>query len=214
MHATLEGGDAFAYIQVELAPGETIIAEADAMSSMSADLTMKARFNGLAKSLLGGESFFVNHFTNHTSGPRRLTLVQSTPGSIRQVQLQGETLCMQPGAYIASTPDVKIGTRWAGLVSGLAREGFFKLTASGTGTVWYGAYGGLLERTVEGECVVDTSHLVAYEPQLKLKIQLAGGLFSSLFGGEGFVTRIEGHGKFVIQTRSIDGLANWLNPKL
>ncbi len=214
MHTTLEGGAAFAYIKAELQPGESIVAESDAMSSMSADLTMKAKFNGFAKGLLGGESFFVNHFTNNTSGARQLTLVQGSPGSIRQVQLQGETICLQPGAYIASTPDVKIGTRWAGIASGFAREGFFKLTASGTGTLWYGAYGGLLERMVDGECIVDTSHLVAYEPQLKLKIQMAGGIFSSLFGGEGFVTRIEGRGKIIIQTRSLDGLANWLNPKL
>jgi len=55
---------------------------------------------------------------------------------------------------------------------------------------------------------------VAYEPQMKLKIQLAGGLFSSLFSGEGFVTRIEGHGKIVVQTRSLSGLAGWLNPRL
>jgi len=106
------------------------------------------------------------------------------------------------------------GMRWAGLVSGIAREGFFKLTVSGTGTLWYGAYGEMLERQVEGEYIVDTSHLVAYEPQMKLKLQLAGGIFSSLFGGEGFVTRVEGKGKIVIQTRSLSGLANWLNPRI
>ncbi len=49
---------------------------------------------------------------------------------------------------------------------------------------------------------------------MKLKLQLAGGIFSSLFGGEGFVTRVEGKGKIVIQTRSLSGLANWLNPRL
>ena len=49
---------------------------------------------------------------------------------------------------------------------------------------------------------------------MKLKIQLAGGVFSSFFGGEGLVTRVEGKGKIVIQTRSLSGLAGWLNPKL
>ena len=67
---------------------------------------------------------------------------------------------------------------------------------------------------MDGEYIVDTGHLVAYEPQLNLNIQLAGGLFGSLFGGEGFVSRLEGKGKIVIQTRSLSGLADWVNPML
>ncbi len=219
MKTTIEGAPSFAYLHVDLDPGESIVAESDAMSSMAADLGMQATFNGgffsgLAKKFLAGESLFVNTFTNAASGPRRVTLVQTTPGNMREVQLNGETICLQPGAYIASTPGLKLGLRWAGLVSGIAREGFFKLTVSGTGTLWYGAYGELLERQVDGEFLVDTSHLVAYEPQLQLKLQLAGGLFASLFSGEGFVTRVEGKGKIIIQTRSISGLASWLNPRI
>ena len=38
--------------------------------------------------------------------------------------------------------------------------------------------------------------------------------FSSFFGGEGFVTRMEGKGKIIIQTRSLSGLADWINPRL
>jgi len=72
----------------------------------------------------------------------------------------------------------------------------------------------LLEREVDGEFIVDTSHLVAYEPGIKLKLQLAGGIFSSLFGGEGLVTRVVGKGKIVIQSRSISGIASWINPRL
>jgi uncharacterized protein (TIGR00266 family) len=100
------------------------------------------------------------------------------------------------------------------LASWIGREGLFKLAVSGTGTLWYGAYGGLLEKQIKGQYIVDTSHLVAYEPHMKLKVQLAGGIFSSVFGGEGLVTRVEGSGKITIQTRSLDGLKNWLNPKL
>ena len=109
---------------------------------------------------------------------------------------------------------MSLGIKWAGLKSWFAREGLFKLTVSGQGTVWYGAYGGLLEKEVDGDYIVDTSHLVAYEPQMKLNIQLSGGLFSSFFGGEGFVTRLEGKGKIIIQTRSLSGLADWINPRL
>ena len=219
MQTSIEGGNSFAFINVDLDPGETVMAESDAMSSMAADLDMAAKLNGgffkgIAKKFLGGESLFVNHFTNNTSGPRRVTLVQNTPGNVRMVELKGQEYCLQPGAFIACTPGVKLGVKWAGFKSMFAREGLFKLTVSGTGTVWYGAYGGLLEKEVDGEYIVDTSHLVAYEPQMKLNIQLAGGLFSSFFGGEGFVTRVEGKGKIIIQTRSLSGLAGWINPRL
>ena len=219
MQATIEGGPAFAFINVDLNPGETVVAESDAMSSMAADLDMDAKFNGgffsgILKKFFGGESLFVNHFTNKTSDVRRVTLVQATPGNMREVQLGGETICLQPGAYVASTPELKLKARWAGFKSWFSGEGLFKLTVSGTGTLWYGAYGELLEKQVDGEYIVDTAHLVAYEPHMKLKIQLAGGLFSSLFSGEGFVTRIEGQGKITIQTRSLSGLAGWLNPRL
>lgn len=219
MKTTIEGQPSFAHMHVDLDPGESIIAESDAMASMSADLDMTAKFNGgffsgLIKKYLGGESLFINEFKNNTDGPRRVTLVQPTPGDMGVIELNGDSLCLQPGAYIASTPGVKLGVKWAGIASFIGKEGLFKLIVSGTGTVWYGAYGSLMPRAVDGEFIVDTSHLVTYEPQLKLKVQLAGGLFSSFFGGEGLVTRINGKGNIVIQTRSLEGLSSWLNPRL
>ena len=219
MQSTTNGGPAFSYIDIDLEPGESVIAESDAMSSMAADLDLKARFNGgfmsgLLKKYLGGESLFVNEFSNPADSVRRVTLVQNTPGEIREVQLNGESICLQPGAYICSTPELQLGVRWAGFVSWIAREGLFKLVVSGHGTLWYGAYGGLLEKEIDGEYIVDTGHLVAYDPQMKLKLQLAGGIFSSFFGGEGLVTRVEGKGKVILQTRSLGGLVSWLNPKL
>jgi len=219
MKASIEGAPAFAHVHVDLAPGESIIAESDAMTSMAADLDMKAQFNGgffsgLAKKYLGGESLFVNIFTNNTSAQKRVTLVQATPGDMREVILEGETLCLQPGAYIASGPGVNLGLKYAGLGSFIGREGLFKLQVSGQGSVFYGAYGGLMEKHIDGEYIVDTAHLVAYEEHMKLKVQLAGGLLSSIFGGEGLVTRVEGKGRIIIQTRSLSGLKGWLNPKL
>lgn len=219
MQAELKGAPAFTHIHVTLDPGDSIIAESDAMASMDADLDMDAKFNGgffsgMTKKFFGGESLFVNEFTNNTSRPRNLVLTQTTPGDMRQIELNGNSICLQPGAYIASTPGLQLGVRWAGFRSMIAREGLFKLEVGGTGTLWYGAYGGLVDKEIDGEYIVDTSHLVAYEPQIKLKIQLAGGIFSSLFGGEGLVTRLEGKGKAVVQTRSLDGLVGWLNPKL
>lgn len=215
----IDGRPSFAHLRIDLGPGETIVAEADAMASMAGDLDMNAKLNGgffsaLKKRFLGGESLFVNHFTNNADKPLPLVLAPGTPGDIKQMNLSGEAFCLQPGAYIASTPGVKLGTRWAGFASLIGREGLFKLQVSGEGVVWYGAYGSLVEKEIDGEYIVDTGHLVGYEPHMKLKVQLAGGIFSSFFGGEGLVTRVEGAGKIIIQTRSLGGLASWLNPFL
>lgn len=219
MRITIAGAPAFAHLHVDLEPGESLVAEADAMASMAADLDLETKLSGgffaaLAKRFLGGESLFVNVFTNRTQAARRLTITQGTPGDIRQVELRNGTICLQPGAYVASTPGLRLGVRWAGLASLIAREGLFKLEVSGSGTLWYGAYGGLVDKMVEGEYVVDSGHLVAYPPGMKLKMQLAGGLISSFLGGEGLVTRVEGHGKITLQTRSLSGLAGWLNPRI
>ena len=219
MLSKIDGAPSFAHIHVDLEPGESLVAESDAMASMTADLDMEAKlngglFSGLAKKFLGGESLFINVFTNNGQERKRLTLTQRTPGDIRSIELKGESMCFQPGAYLASTPGLKLGVKWAGLASGIGREGFFKLIVTGTGTLWYGAYGALVDQMIEGEYIVDTGHLVAYQPHLKLKVQLAGGLIGSFLGGEGLVTRVEGYGKAVLQTRSISGLAGWLNPKL
>lgn len=218
MKSEIKGEQAFSYVDVVLAPDETIITESDAMSSMDAALDLNAKFNGgffkgLLRKYLGGESLFVNHFTNNTNIERRMTIVQSTPGEVRSRTMNDDIFYLQPGAFLACTPDVVLGLEWAGLVSFIAREGLFRLKISGSGEVFYGAYGALLEREIDGEYIVDTSHLVAYEPGIKLKLQLAGGIFSSFFGGEGLVTRVQGKGKIIIQSRSITGLAGWLNPK-
>lgn len=219
MKAEIKGSAAFGYVDVELEPGETITAEADAMSSMDAQLELRSRFNGgffiaLLRKFLGGETLFINDFNNPTAQTRRLTLVQPTPGQVRCIELDGNSLYLQPGAFLACTPGVKMGVVFAGFISWLAREGLFRIAVSGTGKVWYGAFGALLEKEIDGEYIVDTSHLVSYEPGIKLKLQLAGGIFSSLFGGEGLVTRVVGKGKIVIQTRSISGITGWINPRL
>ena len=219
MKAQIEGAPAFAHLQVTLAPNESIIAESDAMASMDAAIDLRTKLNGgligaLLRKIFGGESIFVNSFTNKAQLPKRLTLVQPSPGdlSVRDLK-KGEIYYLQPGAFVACEPSVRIGLKWAGIVSFIAREGLFKVSVSGPGRVWFGAYGALLEREVDGELIVDTSHLVAYEPGIKLNLQLAGGLFSSFLGGEGLVTRVSGRGKIVIQSRSLSGLASWLNPK-
>jgi uncharacterized protein (TIGR00266 family) len=219
MRTEILGAPSFSHVHIDLSPGETVIVEADAMQSMSADVQMKTTTNGgflsaLAKKLFGGESFFVNRFSHEASGPRRITIAQDVPGDIVELGLrEGQEICLQRGAFLACTEGVRLSTSWAGFVSWVAGEGLVRLKAGGSGTLWYGAYGGILRREVHGELKVDDGHLVAYDPSLKLRLAMAGGFLASLFGGEGLVTRVVGTGTVYIQTRSIRGLAAWLNPK-
>jgi len=160
---------AFAAIFLTLNPGDRITAEAGAMTSMDGKLTVKTEFSGgfipgLLKKFFGGESLFVNTFHNKTQQPLTLVLTQSTIGDIVGVDLRENSLCFQPGAYICHTPGVKLGVRWAGVKSWFSGEGLFKLQVRGQGKVFFGAYGGLTKKRVNGDFVVDTGHLVAYEP--------------------------------------------------
>lgn len=219
MRTEILGSPSFSHVTIDLSPGETVVCEAGAMQSMSAAIEMKAITNGgflggLGKKLFGGESFFVNRFSNGSGAVQRLTIAQDVPGEIVQLELrEGQEICLQKGAFLARTDGVKLATSWAGFVSWFSGEGLVKLKAAGSGTLWYGAYGGIIKREVRGELKVDDGHLVAYEPTLKLKLAMAGGFFASVFGGEGLVTRLIGNGTVYIQTRSIRGLAAWLNPK-
>ena len=210
---------AFATLFITLKPGEHVMAEAGAMASMSGKLSMKTQFFGgffpaLMKAFFGGESLFINVFSNPSQQPQDLVLTQSNVGDIVRIELTGNAICFQPGAYIAHTPGVKVDVQWAGFASWFAGEGLFKLKLSGRGIVFCGAYGGLSEVHVRDEFIVDNGHLVAYDPNITMNIKLAGGLLGSVKSGEGFVNRLKGRGKIYLQSRSIDGLVRFLKPKL
>jgi uncharacterized protein (TIGR00266 family) len=219
MKSEINGEPSFAHIHIDLEPGESIIAESDAMSSMAVEIDIQTKVNGnfisaLLKKFLGDESFFINEYKNMSNSPKRITITQATPGNIKEMELENSSICLQPGAYIASTPGLKLGIRYAGLASFIAREGLFKLEVSGKGKLFYGAYGGIIEKQVVGEYIVDSGYLVAYEPHLKLSLRLAGGIISSITSGEGIVTKVTGNGKIQLQSRSLEGLASWINPHL
>lgn len=210
---------AFATLFLTLKPGEKIHAEAGAMASMSGQISMKTEFfggliPGLLKSFLGGESLFNNLFVNPTNEPKELVLTQSSVGDIVTITLTGNELCLQPGAYIAHTPGVKVSLQFAGFSSWFSGEGLFKLKLSGNGMVFFGAYGGISEVMVKDEFVVDSGHLVAYEPGISMRIGMAGGILGSVTSGEGLINRLQGRGKIYLQSRSIDGLVRFLRPKL
>lgn len=212
----------FSTLFVTLEPGQSITAEAGAMTSMNAKLSMKTEFSGgffsgLIKKFFGGESLFVNHFINNTQEPLEVVLSQSIIGDIVALELDGgRKLNFQPGAYLASTDKVKLGVGWAGFGSWFAGEGLFKLKVTGPGVVFFGAYGGITEKEITKEMIVDNGHLVAYEPGIKMSVSIVGGIrgiISSITSREGFVNRVKGRGKIYLQSRSLDGIVKFLSPK-
>ena len=110
MEAITRDRPAFANVQVKLDSGESIIAEADAMSSMSTGLTVQTKWNGgflsaILRRLFGGESLFVNEFQANESS--ELVFTQAYPGDIECLDLNGTSLFLQPGAFIACEHQLK-----------------------------------------------------------------------------------------------------------
>lgn len=217
----------FAAIHATLATGETILAKGGAMVAAGSNIAMKTLWNGalfgaLCRWLFAKEGLFINRFEAMTpkaseqSPPstapnNQLILSQPTPGDIRSIALDGGALYLQPGAFLACTPSIARSLGWAGFASWFAGEGLFRLKVHGRGQVWFGGYGSIVEKNLEDSWVVDSAHLLAYEPGIKLRVGLAGGIFSSVFGGEGFVTKVHGKGRVYMQSRSLGGLARWIN---
>lgn len=220
MQVQIRHRPAFATIFLTLAPGESVIAVADAMASMSGHIRARARFFGglwvaLLRRLFGGASLFMSQFACTQDGrPGEVVLSQATCGDIEQIELHDTTLYVRPGAFIACGPSVKLGIGWAGWASWFGGEGLFRLKVSGSGLVWLGAYGSIVKRSVTSHFAINTGHLLAYDPTVSLHVSLPGSIFSSLLGGEGFVTQLRGPGTCYLQSRSVESLVDWTNKHL
>ena len=209
----------YALLKIELAQGESVSAEAGAMVSMSSGIAMetKARggvFSALKRSVLGGESFFINTF--RADEPGEVTFAPPLPGDIYAAELTGTTLYAQSGSYIASSPDVHIDTKWGGAKTFFSKEGLFLLKLSGSGHVFLSSYGAIhqVELAPGQQYIVDTGHMVAFDESVQYNVKAAGGIKSTLFSGEGLVCRLTGPGRIMIQSRSTDAFLSWLIPKL
>jgi len=209
----------YSLARVKLQAGEAITAEAGAMVSMSEGITIETGvkggfFAGLKRSLVGGESFFMNTFK--ASAPGEITFAPPLPGDIAHFQLNGETVFVQSSSYIASSPDVSVDTKWAGAKGFFAKEGLFLLKCSGTGTLLLSSYGAIHERVLAPaeRYTVDTGHLVAFPENIGFAVRAVGGLKSTLFSGEGLVVDLTGPGIVQMQTRSSDAFLTWLVPQV
>ena len=219
MRVALEQGPAFTLARVALERGESVRAETGAMVSMSGGVDVATKMQGgflssLARSVLTSESFFQNTFTA-TRAAGEVTFAPSLPGDIRLREMHGDSMILQSGAYLASDQAITIETKWGGSRSFFAREGLFLLRASGTGPLLFCSYGAIVEVDVPPEgYVVDTGHVVAFEPSLEWEVTSIGGIKSSLFSGEGLVCRFSGRGRLWLQTRSFDAFIGTILPHI
>lgn len=214
MHYEILAQPTYALLEVHLNPNDKIVAEAGAMAWMSDTIktettTRGGFFSGLKRAVLGGESFFQNTYSAE-DGPGVVGLAPGCPGDIVPFQLNGGELFMERGAFLASTEDVKVDSKWQGF-SGLFKEGLFALRVAGTGLVFFSSYGRIEEIDVQGEYLVDNGYAVAWEPGLQYKLTKARKIRSFLFSDQ-LLMRYTGYGKLWVQSRTPHGLANWINP--
>ena len=222
-------GDDLQFVEVELDPGETVIAEAGMMMYMEDKITFDTKMGDGSKPKAGfldklvsagmraitGESLFITHFTNSArEGKRHVAFGAPYPGTIIAIDLDdanGELICQKDsflcaalGTQISIAFNKKLG---AGLFGG---EGFILQRLRGDGMVFIHAGGTIVERRLDnGKIMVDTGCIVAFENTISYDIQQAGNLKSMLFGGEGlFLATLQGTGRIWLQSLPFSRMAD------
>jgi len=222
-------GDDMQYVEIEVDPGEMVIAEAGAMMYMTPGIQMETRLGdpsaedqGLlgkvwtaAKRKLTGESLFMTTFTGTGPGKQRVAFAAPYPGKIVPMdlaQLGGELLC-QKDSFVCAARGVRVGIAFtrrfgAGLFGG---EGFILQRLSGDGLAFVHAGGTLAHnRLAAGQTLkIDTGCIVAFQASVSYDIQFVGGIRNTLFGGEGlFFATLTGPGDVWLQSLPFSRLAN------
>jgi uncharacterized protein (TIGR00266 family) len=221
-------GDDLQFVEVELDPGETVIAEAGAMVYMEDGITFETKMGdgsnpdqGLfgklgsaAKRAVTGESLFMTHFTHHGQGKSRVAFGAAYPGKIIAIDLDetnGELLC-QKDSFLAAALGTEISIAFnrklgAGFFGG---EGFILQKLRGDGNVFIHAGGTIVEKRLNGNKLrVDTGCIVAFESHINYDIERAGNMKSMLFGGEGlFLATLQGTGRVWLQSLPFSRLAD------
>jgi len=225
-------GDDMQFVEIELDPGETVIAEAGAMMYLDDGIEFESvmgdgsepdqglfgKLKGAGKRVITGESLFMTHFTNHGVGTARVSFAAPYPGKIIPVDLSevGGRLICQKDAFLCAAKGTKVGVAFnkklgAGFFGG---EGFILQDLQGDGLVFIHAGGTAVERRLSGNTLrVDTGCLVAFEPSVSYDIARSGKLKSQLFGGEGlFLATLSGAGRVWVQSLPFSRLADRIAP--
>jgi uncharacterized protein (TIGR00266 family) len=211
----------FAMATVALNQGEALQAEAGAMTGMTGGVEIQTKaqgglLGGLKRSVLGGESFFINTFTA-SSGPGEVIVAPALPGDIIHLPVDGSKAVMvQSGSWLASEATVAVDTKWGGAKTFFSGEGLFLLRCSGAGDMLVASYGAIFEMDLPaGEIYkVDTGHIVAFDESIGYQVNKVGGWKSTILSGEGLVATFTGPGKLWQQSRSPADLIGWLTAKL
>jgi len=203
----IEGSPAYSVLIVNLDPGESVVVEPGSYMMHKGEVEIKTSSGGLlrgiARSLFGGESFFMNTITAKSRA--EVWISPSTPGDIAAVRLDGGSIIIQDGSYLAHIGSIEVSTAWRGLKGLLAEGELIWTKASGRGTVFINSYGAIrMIELGEGEKItVDNMHFVALDGSIRWRIRKWGGLKSAIFGGEGLVVEAIGPGRVWVQTRNL-----------
>jgi uncharacterized protein (TIGR00266 family) len=215
----------YALAEVKLDAGETVVAEAGAMVSMdthvkietSAGKKGEGKMKGLMKGLkrmVSGESFFQNRYTPE-GAPGHVTFAPTHQGDVMTHELNQGQLFLQSTAFLCSGTGIEIDAKWGGAKTFFGGEGLVMLKATGTGPIVFNSFGAIKEIAVDGEFIVDTGHIVAFEDGINFTVnKFGGGWKSFIFGGEGLVCTFSGKGRLWIQTRNATGFGQEVGGKL
>ena len=196
-------------IEFTLNKDEKITAEAAAMVYIRGDILTetKMRKGGFLKSLkaaaFGGESFFVNEFIAQEDNCK-LGLTGNMLGDIQVINVKEEFI-VSSGAYVGSTGELTLDTKWQGFTKGIFGTNMFMLKTVGNGNIFVNAWGGILETKLNpGEkMIVDNYQLVALSSTASYRVTKHGSFKTTLFGGEALVMEIIGPGIVYIQTKNV-----------
>ncbi len=208
--------------RVVLSPGEQLTTESGAMIAMSDSLELTTSTHkrdtgsilaGL-KRMLAGESLFLNHYSaSSTSG--EVFLAATLPGDMLRYDLRAENLIVQSGSFVACESSVNVNMGWQGFKSFFSGESAIWLQLSGTGPVIISSFGAIYPIEVDGDYIVDTGHIVAFQETLNFSITKAGGSWlTAILGGEGLVCRFSGRGTVWCQSHNAKGFGMELGPEL
>jgi len=203
---------------VNLEQGETITAEAGALTYMDPNIEVHTRkrekslLGSLGLAIIGRQSFWVNDYTA-SEGAGELGLVSAPVGDIEMLEIKPDQgYVIQKAAYVASTQNVDLDVQWEGFTKGLFGQGLFMIRVSGSGNLFINTFGAIDKHTLKPgqSMIVDNFHLVAFSSTCNYKVTKFGGLKETLLGGEGLVTNITGPGDIYIQTKNLKEFVDWL----
>ena len=221
MQVEIVKGPGNAAARVKLTQNETLSAEGGSMIAMRGDFDMKTSTHqrsrsiiGGLKRLIGGESFFLNHYT--AQNPEGEVILSGTlPGDMVVVNLSNVGIIAEGGTYVCSGGGVEMDLSWQGLKSIFSGENLFWLKMQGLGPVVLSSFGAIYQVQVDGEYSVDTGHILAFEETLNFSMSKAGkSWLSSYLGGEGLVCRFKGRGLLWCQSHDASAFGKLVGPLL